>query len=163
VPAKRPTDEDRVAVVRIALMGLASGADANDLAELLAARHPAGNTFPGEVMLELAADALAVAGVSRDRPVEYRNMVERFLAECELRGGDHRKSHFVLHAAAMIHGGIRPDLLEELSWWAGDDFWMFATFAFIVYARLAAEFLGEPTQTVAQRIGRRHDLHIPSD
>jgi hypothetical protein len=160
VPAKGVTPDDRVTAIRVALTGLASGVDANDLAEQLGSLHPAGNTFPGEVMLDLAADALDVVGVSRDRPVEYRDMLERFLSECELRGGDHRKSHFALHAAAMIHGGVRPDLLEELAWWRADDFWLFATFALVVYARVAVEQSGEPIVVIAQQIGRRHGVDI---
>lgn len=156
--AKRPTDEDRVEAIRIALVGLARGVDANDLAEQLAPLHPRNNTFPGEVLLELAVDALEVAGASREHPVDYTDIRARFLPECEFRKSDHRKSHFALHAAAMIHGGVQPDLLEEVVWWATDDFWVFAVFAFVIYARVAAARTGEPIAAIAGRIAQRHGI-----
>jgi hypothetical protein len=32
-------------------------------------------------------------------------------------------------AAAAVHGGTEPDLLDEVSWWQTDDFWQYALFA----------------------------------
>jgi hypothetical protein len=54
---KRPTSEDTVTVRRILLDGLTRDADIFDLAGELAPLHPRNNTFPGEVFLQLAADA----------------------------------------------------------------------------------------------------------
>lgn len=160
VPAKRPTDEDRVEAIRIVLAGIASGVDANDLAGQLAPLHPRNNTFPGEVLLELAVDALDEAGATRENPVDYTDIRARFLPECEFRRSEHRKSHFALHAAAMIHGGVQPDLLEEVVWWSTDDFWQYGLYAFVVYARIAADRTGEPVAVIAGRIAQRHNLTI---
>jgi hypothetical protein len=32
-------------------------------------------------------------------------------------------------AAAALHGGTEPDLLEEVAWWQTDAFWQYALFA----------------------------------
>ena len=47
--------------IRVALSGIAAG-EVDDLAFRLDALHPKNNTFPGEVLLELAADAIEEAG-----------------------------------------------------------------------------------------------------
>ena len=157
---QRPTEQDRVEAIRIALGGLAAGADANELTGRLAPLHPRNDTFPGEVLLELAADALFEAGASREHPVDYSDIRARFLPECEFRKSEHRKSHFALHAAAMIHGGVQPDLLEEVGWWGTDDFWRYALYAFVVYTRVAAARTGEPVEVVTNRIARRQQVTI---
>ena len=53
--------------------------------------HPRNNTFPGEVFLRLAADALDWSGASRADPVTLEGMRERFLPECAFRGRGKRK------------------------------------------------------------------------
>ena len=40
-------------------------------------------------------------------------------------------------AAAAIHGGTEPGLLEEVAWWQADDFWQYALFAAVAYIRAA--------------------------
>ena len=57
---KRPTDEDRAEALRLLLVGLSRGDDANQLSSEIADSHVRHNTFPGEVFMELAADALDV-------------------------------------------------------------------------------------------------------
>ena len=57
-PRNRPTAEDRVQTIRIALSGIREGTDLGDLRSELYALHPKNDTFPGEVFLELAADAI---------------------------------------------------------------------------------------------------------
>jgi hypothetical protein len=59
---KRPGPRDRLDAIRVALQGVASLADPLDVAPTLAALHPKNDTFPGEVLLGLAADALDEAG-----------------------------------------------------------------------------------------------------
>jgi hypothetical protein len=54
----RPTDDDRRTVIKIALSGLAHGDDLGDIAARLAPFHPRHDTFPAEVLLDLAADAI---------------------------------------------------------------------------------------------------------
>ena len=68
------------------LDGLARGADIFELVSELAPLHPRDNTFPGEVFLHLAADALDWCGASRSGPLALEGLRERFLPECTFRG-----------------------------------------------------------------------------
>ena len=54
---RRPTAEDRRDAIRTALAGVAGGVELGPLLRELEPLHPRNNTFPGEVLLELAADA----------------------------------------------------------------------------------------------------------
>jgi hypothetical protein len=65
---KRPTAEDSATARRVLLDGLARDADIFELTSELAALHPRGNTFPGDVFLHTAADALSWCGASRADP-----------------------------------------------------------------------------------------------
>ena len=62
---KRPTREDTVTARKIRLDGLAGDAGIFDLISKLAPLHPGDNTFPGEVLLQVAADAPDRCGASR--------------------------------------------------------------------------------------------------
>ena len=62
---KRPTAEDTMTARRVLLDGLARDADVFELVSELAPLHPRDNTFPGEVFLHLAADALDWCRASR--------------------------------------------------------------------------------------------------
>jgi hypothetical protein len=83
---KRPTPEDTVTARRILLDGLACDAAIFELVSELMPLHPRDNTFPGEVLLHLAADALDCCGASRADPLPLQGLCERFLPECTLRG-----------------------------------------------------------------------------
>ena len=53
-------------MIRMALSGVARGDDPGDIADRLTPFHPRNNTFPAEVLLELAADPIELAGARRD-------------------------------------------------------------------------------------------------
>ena len=65
----RPTDDDRIEALRRFLVGLARGDDANQLSAEIADLHVRHDTFPGEVFMELSADALDAAGAERESAV----------------------------------------------------------------------------------------------
>src|SRR5207248_7603201 len=88
--------------------------DALGLAASIAGLHPAGNTFPGEVFLQLAAEALDCAGVGRGNPIPCGGLLEHYLPECEFRGRQNQKIKFALLASASLRGGLEPDLLGEV-------------------------------------------------
>jgi hypothetical protein len=161
---RRPGAHDRLNAIRIALQGIASHADPLDVAPALASLYPENNTFPGEVLLALAADALEEAGASRDNPVAYEGIRERFLPEIEFRGRvEHHKSHYALQAAAMIHGGVEPDLLGEVTWWHRDDLWLWSLYALVIYLRVAAERTGRSVRVVCQSVAIRHGVDVIPD
>jgi hypothetical protein len=49
-------------------------------------------------------------------------MRQRFLPEFSRRGRDRRKLQYAVMAAAAVHGGGEPDLLDDVAWWRTDDF-----------------------------------------
>jgi hypothetical protein len=128
---KRPTPEDAVTARRILLDGLARDADISGLMAELAPLHPRNDTFPGEIFLRLAADALDWCGASREQPLTLEGIRERYLPECTVRGRQNKKLQYAILAAAALHGGAEPDLLDEVAWWQTDDFWQYAIYAAI--------------------------------
>jgi hypothetical protein len=63
------------------------------------------------------------------RPLPLEGLRERFLPERTFRGRQNTTLQYVVLAAAAIHGGTEPDLLDEVAWWQTDDFWQYALFA----------------------------------
>ncbi len=91
---------------RTVLSGLARGDDVFELSKGVADLHPRDNTFPGEVFISLAVDALDAAGIERDSPLAYEGLGERHLAECRFRGSDNKKMPFTVLAVGATRGGI---------------------------------------------------------
>src|SRR5580700_3723517 len=152
--SKRPTPEDAVTARRVLLDRLARAADISELVSELAPLHPANNTFPGEVFLHLAADALSWCGASRADPLPLEGLRERFLPECTFRGRHNKKFQYAMLAAAALQGGTEPDLLDEVAWWQTDDFWQYALFAAVAYIRAAAGRAGVPTRQACQDLAQ---------
>jgi hypothetical protein len=152
---KRPTPEDAVTARQTLLDGLARDADIFELVSELAPLHPRDNTFPGEVFLRLAADALDWCGAGRADPLPLEGLRERFLPECAFRGRQNTKLQYAVLAAAALHGGTEPDLLDEVAWWQADDFWQYALFAAVAYVRAAASRAGVPVCRACQDLAQR--------
>jgi hypothetical protein len=152
---KRPTAEDTVTARRILLDGLARNAEIFDLAGELAPLHPRNDTFPGEVFLHLAADALDWCGASRTDPLSLEGIRDSFLPECTFRGRQNKKLQYAVLAAAALHGGTEPGLLDEIAWWQTDDFWQYALFATVAYIRAAANRAGVPVPRACQQLAQR--------
>src|SRR5882672_11755865 len=94
---KRPGDAERREAIEVALSGIAAGGDLGELVFELRELHPRNNTFPGEVLLELAADAIEESGASRGDPIDYEDIRERYLPEAKFRGrNEHHRSHYAL-------------------------------------------------------------------
>jgi hypothetical protein len=156
---KGPTLQDRVEAARLTLDGLASGRDLDEIVEALYVMHPRHNTFPAEELLDLAADAIEESGATRESPIDYEGIRERFLPEYTFRGrSEHQRSHYVLGATAMIRAGIQPDLLGEIYWWSSDDLWLYAFYALLVYVRAAAEKTDRSVQDVARALAEKRHL-----
>jgi hypothetical protein len=151
-PRGSPTAQDVATARRILLEGLASDVDLVEILGQLAPLHPRNNTFPGEVLLRLAADALVWAGIDRANPVDLEGMRERFLPEGAVIGRDRRKLQFAVLAAAAQHGGVDVDLLDEVAWWQTDDFWRYAAYSAVAYIRIAADRAGVPESPVCRAL-----------
>jgi hypothetical protein len=149
---KRPTPEDTMTARRVLLDGLACDADIFELVSELAPLHPRNDTFPGEVFLHLAADVLDWCGASQAVPLPLEGLRERFLSERTFRGRQNAKFQYAVLAAAALHGGTEPDLLDEIAWWQTDDFWQYALFAAVAYIRAAASRAGVPVRQACQNL-----------
>ena len=140
---------------RVLLDGLARDADIAELLSELAPLHPRNDTFPGEVFLHLAADALEWCGASRAEPLPLEGLRERFLPEATFRGRQNAKLQYAVLAAAAVHGGTEPDLLDEVASWQADDFWQYAMYAAVAYIRAAASRVGVPARQACQDLDER--------
>ena len=158
---KRPTPEDTATARRILLDGLANGTGIFTLLGELEPLHPRHDTFPGKVFLHLAADALDWCGANRAGPLPLEGLRERFLPECRLRGRENKKLQFAILAAAAVHGGTEPDLLDEVAWWQTDDFWQYALFATVACIRAAASRAGVPIAQACQELARHPADPVP--
>jgi hypothetical protein len=156
-PRKLPTAEDAAAARRILLDGLARDDEVSKLVFELASLHPRDNTFPGEVFLDVAADVLDWCGTSRSGPLALDGMRERFLPDFAFRGRQNKKLQYAILAAAAVHGGAEPDLLDEVAWWQTDDFWEYALYAAVAYIRAAADRAGVPVGQACRELSGATD------
>jgi hypothetical protein len=153
---KRPTNEDRDEAIRRLLVGLVDGVDLFELAGSMADLHPKSNTFPGEVFMGLAADALEIANATRDDSISYDGLRETFLPECEFRGRENRKIQYALLTSASVRGGLEPDLLDEVVWWGADDYWRYALYAAVALIRAGAHKQGVPVARLVEQLAEQH-------
>ena len=123
--------------------------------------HPRDDTFPGEVFLRVAADALDWCRASRADPLPLEGLRERFLPEAVFRGRRNAKLQYAVLAAAALYGGTEPDLLDEVASWQTDDFWQYALFAAVAYIRAAASRVDVPLRQACQELGERPGLPAP--
>jgi hypothetical protein len=164
-PRNPTTATDQIQAKRIALSGIAAGESLGTLRADLEPLHPMHDTFPSEVLLDLAADAIEEAGASRAEPIEFEGIRERFLPECTAHTKvQHQHSKYALRAAAMTRAGVDPGLLDEVIWWQSDDLWVWALDALAVYVRVAADRTGLSVKEVCERLAQRHgvDLGAPT-
>ena len=140
---------------RVLLDGLARDADIVHLVSELALLHPRNNTFPGEVFLHLAADALNWCGASRADPLPLEGLGERFLARVHLSRPANHEAPVRGAGRSSPPGGTEPDLLDEVAWWQTDDFWQYALFAAVAYIRAAASRTGVPVRQACQDLAQR--------
>ena len=157
---KPPTEEDRREAMRRLLTGMAAGDDAIDLAASVTDLHAKNDTFPGEVFMELAADALEVANVGRDEPIPYEGLRETHLSECEFRGRENRRIQYTILTSASVRGGLEPDLLDEVIWWRTDDYWRYALYAAVALIRASATHAGVPVARLLEQLAERHGVAL---
>ena len=158
-----PTDANHADAVRVGLLGLKTDQDLDEIMRQLAELHLRNNTFPAEVLLELAAEAIGESGASPSEPIEYEGIRDRYLPEYSFRGkSQQHKSHYALMAAAMIRASVYPDLLDEAHGWGIEDMWEYAFYALVVYARIAAERSGRTPEAVVTAIAERRGVELES-
>lgn len=157
---KQPTPADAATVRRVLLDGLARDDDLSVILAGLYPLHPRDNTFPGEVLLGVAADALGWCGATRSDPLPLEGLREQFLPEVDLRGRANSKLQYAVLAAAALHGGTEPALLDDTAWQA-DDFWKYALYAAVAYIRAAAARSGTSVRAACQDL-EAAARHLPA-
>lgn len=156
----RPGPAEATDAARRFLAGLVDGADLDDLALDGYAAHPKNNTFPGEVYLHLAADALRLAGATTDQPIAQDGLLARHLPEAVFKGRENSRIRFALLAAAATAGGLEVDLLDEVAWWPADDYWHYALCAAVALIRAGAERLDIPAAALAKTLAAERRLNL---
>jgi|SRR5580704_3285302 hypothetical protein len=159
-PRKQPTLEDRTDAIRITLSGVASGEEFDSILEKLRGLHVRHSTFRAEELLELASEAIDESGATPADPIDCENIRGRFLPESPFSGRtQYYKSKYAVSAAAMIHGGVYPDLLDDAAWWQA-DLWVYSFFALLIYARVAADPTGRSVEQVVHAIADRRGVTL---
>lgn len=154
-----PTDDDHVEARRRFLGGLARGDDANQLVADITDLHVRDNTFPGEVFMELAADSLAVAGVARQPGVVFRELLSANLPEVAFRGKECGRIQYAVLTAYAVHGGLEPDLLDEVTYWI-EQYWIYALYAAVAIVRASATSADIPLESMLTELAANHGIGI---
>ncbi len=156
-----PTAAERAEVATVALTRIASGEPFDETSRWLQPLSGCEFPFPGDVFVELAADALAVAGATRANPVSLADAYECHLPERPISGNAaHQKSRAALLAAVALHAGIVPDYDEIAGWWRVPDFEVWAFQACVTLVRVAAERTNQPVIAVCAEIAASRDLRM---
>ena len=117
-----PTDTARVDAKRVMLAGIARTEPLNDVFEQLRRYRDYAFPFPADLLVEIAADALTIAGATRATPVSLSDAHRRYLPEWNIRGNTaHNKSRVAIELAVALHGGIVPDYDAVAIWWRVQD------------------------------------------
>jgi hypothetical protein len=149
---RRPPPEDARGAVNLLLGALEADGDIFEVLDQVRQLHPKNNTFPGEVFMRMAADALEEGRVGRERPIPEEGLVARYLPECQFRGRNNRKFRYALLAVAATHGGVEVELLDEVAYWETDDFWSYAGFAAVAWIRAVSDQRGIPMDELCRRL-----------
>ena len=156
-----PTDTDRVDARRVVLAGIARAEPLDDeFAQLLPYLDYA-FPFPADVLVEIAADALILAGATRATPVSLSDAHRRYLPEWTIRGNtSHNKSRVALELAVALHGGIVPDYDAAAIWWQVQDLEFYAIQAAAIMIRIAAERTGRPVASICGERAASHGMKL---
>ena len=73
-----------------------------------------------------------------------------------------RRTHYAIHAAACLRGGLLPDLLREAGGWE-PRLWTYAVSAVVLYTRAVAERLGQTVPEIGVEIADRLGLQLSVD
>ena len=155
-PVADPSSFDPASVIATLLSALAAGADERELTSLIEPFHPRRNTFPAEVLFEVAVAALDEAGASREHPLDLEPaFVEQRKKPGFGRQREQERLRLALHAPAAMRGGLELDLLSETYWWQSDDVWHYALVACLLYIEATAERAAVTVPEMCDRLGSR--------
>ena len=109
--------------------------------------------------MELGADALALAGVTRQEGIGHGELLSRYLPEVEFRGKERRRMEFAVLSAFAVRGGLEPDLLDEVAYWI-EQYWSYAVFAAVAIVRGCADAAGMPVEAFVAELAVLHHIDM---
>jgi hypothetical protein len=150
------TEQDRLAVARLVLGGVARDEPLDDVLRQLRPFADCTFPFPGDVLTEIAATALEIAGATPATPLSLSDATERHLPERTISGNTARQKHrAAIQAAVALHAGIIVDYGEVAGWWQLQDYTFHAFEAAVVLIRVAAEHTRRPARSICEEIAAR--------
>jgi hypothetical protein len=159
--ARAASDDDRREVTKSALAGIAAGDVSGSQLRHVFLASDGLFPFPADVLTELGADALGLAGATRSTPVSLVDVRRRHLPEREYRGNTaHQKSRVAIQLMVATYGGIEPDYYDAAGWWRVQDLALFSFDALVIMIRVAAERSGRSLAVVCQEIASARGVDI---
>jgi len=156
------TEQDRVAVMRLVLNGLADDEPIDDLLTKLRQYADYDFPFPGDALTDIAASGLRAAGATPAAPLSLSHATERYLREWNVSGNTARQKHrAAINAAIAQHAGIVVDYDETAGWWQVQDYTFHAFKAAVILIRAAADHTGRSVHSICEEIAAQH--HVPLD
>ena len=140
---------------RTLLNGLAHDVDIFELVSELVPLHPRDNTSPARCSSASLRTRWIGAGPAGPTPCPWRDYASGSCPSAPSAARQNKKFQYAVLAAAALHGGTDPDLLDEVAWWQSDDFWQYALFAAVAYVRAAASRAGVPLSQACQDLAQR--------
>jgi hypothetical protein len=154
-------EAERLEVARLVLVGVAGDDQLEDVLGRLRSFGDYAFPFPGDVLVELAADALELVGATRALPVSLSEAATTYLPEWTVSGNvAHQKSRTAIEAAVALHAGIAVDYGEVAGWWHVQDFAFYAFQAVVIMIRLAAATTGQPARSICAEIAARRHVQL---
>lgn len=151
---------DRTCITDV-LVGLSQGRDFDQIVAMVAPPISTHDLFPGDLLLELAADMIEAANPTRKRPLDTEQIRRRFLPEDRAHTrAQHYKANFAVNAAAMIRAGVDPALLDNAARWEVNDLWLWSLQAVVIYARATAAYADVTVTDICERVAARHDIKL---
>jgi len=154
-----PTDDDQTEALRRLLVGVRDGDDPFELTAAIADLHISRNTFPGEVFLQLGAEALALAGIDHRHKINHENLLATHFSEVPFKGKDRKRVHYALMSTFAVHGGLEVDLLEEVTYWI-EEYWRYALFAAVAVLRICADHMNTPIAELASQLAAERNVNL---
>ena len=146
------TEFERQHVARGALDAIASGR-LDDVPGELRPTDELAFPFPADVLIELGADALALARATRSEPIALDDFADRYLGEFEVRGNTARqKLAAAQHLVVATHDGVVLDYFGTAGWWQQQDLWSYAFLVLVGMVRVVSERTGRPVEQVCAEL-----------
>lgn len=130
-------------------MALEAVASSDDVPQGLRPTDEQAFPFPADVLIELGADALALAGATRSDPVSLHDFADRHLREFDIRGNTARqKLAAAQHLVVATHAGLVPDYFGTAGWWQHQDLESHSYLVLVGMIRVASDRTGRPVEQI---------------